>query len=106
MQNLSRSEEETLFFLFVVDVVAGGFSESKDGVVTFPDISTTILEKICQYFYWSLQYSRFIIYLSFHLLLEFDLSNMALSTLLVFFQPESNYIGFSLVNTLVRIGVL
>nr|XP_018453314.1 PREDICTED: elongin-C isoform X1 [Raphanus sativus] len=35
----------------------GGFSESKDGVVTFPDISTTILEKICQYFYWSLQYS-------------------------------------------------
>ncbi|WZZ38945.1 hypothetical protein YC2023_035204 [Brassica napus] len=26
----------------------GGFSESKDGVVTFPDISTTILEKICQ----------------------------------------------------------
>ncbi|KAJ0261426.1 Elongin-C [Hirschfeldia incana] len=36
----------------------GGFSESKDGVVTFPDISTTILEKICQYFYWSLQYSR------------------------------------------------
>ncbi|KAL0784958.1 hypothetical protein Bca101_001203 [Brassica carinata] len=35
-----------------------GFSESKDGVVTFPDISTTILEKICQYFYWSLQYSR------------------------------------------------
>ncbi|KAL0887192.1 hypothetical protein Bca101_011175 [Brassica carinata] len=39
-------------------VWAGGFSESKDGVVTFPDISTTILEKICQYFYWSLQYSR------------------------------------------------
>ncbi|CAN8248463.1 unnamed protein product [Cochlearia groenlandica] len=36
----------------------GGFSESKEGVVTFPDISTTILEKICQYFYWSLQYSR------------------------------------------------
>jgi transcription elongation factor B subunit 1 len=38
--------------------MVGGFSESKDGVVTFPDISTTILEKICQYFYWSLQYSR------------------------------------------------
>ncbi|XP_010535439.1 PREDICTED: transcription elongation factor B polypeptide 1 [Tarenaya hassleriana] len=36
----------------------GGFAESQLGVVTFPDISTTILEKICQYFYWSLQYSR------------------------------------------------
>lgn len=39
--------------------VAGGFAETEHGEVTFPEISTTILEKICQYFYWSLQYSRF-----------------------------------------------
>ncbi|ESR38173.1 hypothetical protein WN944_028142 [Citrus x changshan-huyou] len=36
----------------------GGFAETEHGEVTFPEISTTILEKICQYFYWSLQYSR------------------------------------------------
>ncbi|KAF5939558.1 hypothetical protein HYC85_023817 [Camellia sinensis] len=35
----------------------GGFSEAQHGEVTFPEISTTILEKICQYFYWSLQYA-------------------------------------------------
>ncbi|KAJ6904971.1 hypothetical protein NC652_022878 [Populus alba x Populus x berolinensis] len=37
----------------------GGFAETEHGEVTFPEISTTILEKICQYFYWSLQYARF-----------------------------------------------
>ncbi|GMP49199.1 hypothetical protein CsSME_00016255 [Camellia sinensis var. sinensis] len=36
----------------------GSFAETQHGEVTFPEISTTILEKICQYFYWSLQYSR------------------------------------------------
>ncbi|GAB2286305.1 hypothetical protein Dimus_020722 [Dionaea muscipula] len=35
----------------------GSFAETERGEVTFPDISTTILEKICQYFYWSLQYA-------------------------------------------------
>ncbi|KAL6579704.1 hypothetical protein OROMI_007728 [Orobanche minor] len=35
----------------------GGFAETEHGEVTFPEISTTILEKICQYFYWSLQYA-------------------------------------------------
>ncbi|KAK9123839.1 hypothetical protein Sjap_013441 [Stephania japonica] len=35
----------------------GSFAESREGKVTFPEISTTILEKICQYFYWSLQYA-------------------------------------------------
>ncbi|GMG98290.1 hypothetical protein Nepgr_000130 [Nepenthes gracilis] len=35
----------------------GSFSETEHGEVTFPEISTTILEKICQYFYWSLQYA-------------------------------------------------
>ncbi|MBA0669142.1 hypothetical protein Goklo_001990 [Gossypium klotzschianum] len=37
----------------------GGFAEAEHGEVTFPEISAVILEKICQYFYWSLQYSRF-----------------------------------------------
>ncbi|KAF5954255.1 hypothetical protein HYC85_007111 [Camellia sinensis] len=36
----------------------GSFAETQHGEVTFPEISTTILEKICQYFYWSLQYAR------------------------------------------------
>lgn len=35
----------------------GNFAETEEGVVRFPDISTTILEKVCQYFYWSLQYA-------------------------------------------------
>ncbi|XP_073309786.1 uncharacterized protein [Primulina huaijiensis] len=35
----------------------GGFAETEHGEVTFPEISTTILEKICRYFYWSLQYA-------------------------------------------------
>ncbi|PAN51039.1 hypothetical protein PAHAL_9G565400 [Panicum hallii] len=35
----------------------GGFSETRQGEVRFPEISTHILEKICQYFYWSLHYS-------------------------------------------------
>ncbi|MBA0574598.1 hypothetical protein Golob_001788, partial [Gossypium lobatum] len=35
----------------------GGFAEAEHGEVTFPEISAVILEKICQYFYWSLQYS-------------------------------------------------
>ncbi|GMJ10708.1 hypothetical protein HRI_004740000 [Hibiscus trionum] len=35
----------------------GGFAEAEHGEVTFPEISDVILEKICQYFYWSLQYS-------------------------------------------------
>eukprot|EP00268_Persea_americana_P006094 TRINITY_DN12146_c0_g1_i3.p1 TRINITY_DN12146_c0_g1~~TRINITY_DN12146_c0_g1_i3.p1 ORF type:complete len:128 (-),score=21.16 TRINITY_DN12146_c0_g1_i3:250-633(-) len=36
---------------------AGSFAETQHGEVTFPEISTTILEKICQYFYWSLQFA-------------------------------------------------
>ncbi|XP_050369616.1 uncharacterized protein LOC126787757 [Argentina anserina] len=35
----------------------GGFAETELGVVKFPDISTTILEKICKYFYWNLQFA-------------------------------------------------
>ncbi|KAG8090373.1 hypothetical protein GUJ93_ZPchr0011g28691 [Zizania palustris] len=37
----------------------GGFSETREGEVRFPEITTPILEKICQYFYWSLHYSRY-----------------------------------------------
>lgn len=40
-------------------VLLGSFSETEHRQVTFPEISTTILEKICQYFHWSLQYARF-----------------------------------------------
>ncbi|XP_020595200.1 elongin-C-like [Phalaenopsis equestris] len=45
----------------------GSFAETQHGEVTFPEISTPILEKICQYFYWSLQFARylFIIFLFF-----------------------------------------
>uniref|UniRef100_A0ACD6A4P2 Uncharacterized protein n=1 Tax=Avena sativa TaxID=4498 RepID=A0ACD6A4P2_AVESA len=35
----------------------GGFAETREGEVRFPEISTAILEKICQYFYWSLHYA-------------------------------------------------
>ena len=35
----------------------GSFSETEHGEVTFPEISTTILEKICKYFYWNLQFA-------------------------------------------------
>jgi elongin-C len=56
----------------------GGFSETRQGEVRFPEIPTNILEKICQYFYWSLHYSRFLCLLSTfdnrHLLSPFRLS--------------------------------
>ncbi|XP_057746352.1 uncharacterized protein LOC130965600 [Arachis stenosperma] len=35
----------------------GNFAERRHGEVTFPEICTTILEKICQYFYWHLQFA-------------------------------------------------
>nr|XP_024389576.1 uncharacterized protein LOC112288977 isoform X2 [Physcomitrium patens] len=38
---------------------SGNFTETELGEVKFPEISTPILEKVCQYFYWSLQFSRF-----------------------------------------------
>ncbi|KAK3445512.1 hypothetical protein EUGRSUZ_A01573 [Eucalyptus grandis] len=41
----------------VFSLPAGSFAETELGEVTFPEISTTILEKICQYFYWSMQYA-------------------------------------------------
>ncbi|KAG0585395.1 hypothetical protein M758_2G007700 [Ceratodon purpureus] len=36
---------------------SGSFSETELGEVNFPEISTPILEKVCQYFYWSLQFT-------------------------------------------------
>ncbi|KAJ1704514.1 hypothetical protein LUZ63_004293 [Rhynchospora breviuscula] len=35
----------------------GSFAETQRGEVRFPEISGAVLEKICQYFYWSLHYS-------------------------------------------------
>lgn len=38
--------------------LAGGFTESEQGTVRFPEISTPILERICQYFYYKLRYQH------------------------------------------------
>ena len=34
-----------------------GFSERRNNKITFPEISGKILEKVCQYFYYKLQYT-------------------------------------------------
>ena len=36
---------------------SGGFSERSSNKITFPEISGKILEKVCQYFYYKLQYT-------------------------------------------------
>ena len=36
---------------------SGGFSERSSNKITFPEISGKILEKVCQYFYYELQYT-------------------------------------------------
>ena len=36
---------------------SGGFSERRNNKITFPEISGKILEKVCQYFYYKLQYT-------------------------------------------------
>ena len=36
---------------------SGGFSERSSDKITFPEISGKILEKVCQYFYYKLQYT-------------------------------------------------
>ncbi len=38
----------------------GSFTETQLGEVRFPEISAPILEKVCQYFYWSLQFARLV----------------------------------------------
>ena len=37
---------------------AGSFTETELGEVKFPDISTPVLEKVCQYFHYKLQYQN------------------------------------------------
>lgn len=37
---------------------AGGFQETELGEVRFPEISTPILEKLCQFFYYKLRYTN------------------------------------------------
>lgn len=39
-------------------VCAGNFTETELGEVKFPEISTPILEKVCQYFYYKLRYQN------------------------------------------------
>eukprot|EP00882_Tetradesmus_deserticola_P002224 GHRQ01002376.1.p1 GENE.GHRQ01002376.1~~GHRQ01002376.1.p1 ORF type:complete len:102 (+),score=31.84 GHRQ01002376.1:167-472(+) len=36
----------------------GGFTETEQGEVKFPEINTVILEKVCQYFYYKLRYQN------------------------------------------------
>eukprot|EP00891_Asterochloris_glomerata_P008133 jgi/Astpho2/8133/Aster-03069 len=37
---------------------SGSFTETELGEVKFPDISTPVLEKVCQYFHYKLQYQN------------------------------------------------
>ncbi|KAI5065281.1 hypothetical protein GOP47_0019976 [Adiantum capillus-veneris] len=37
---------------------SGGFKETEVGEVKLPEISTPVLEKVCEFFYWSLQFSN------------------------------------------------
>ena len=39
-------------------VFVGSFTESELGEIRFPEISTPILEKVCQYFYYKLRYTN------------------------------------------------
>jgi transcription elongation factor B subunit 1 len=39
-------------------VNTGSFTETELGEVKFPEISTPILEKVCQYFYYKLKYQN------------------------------------------------
>ena len=39
-------------------IPAGGFIEGEKGEISFPEISTPILEKVCQYFYFKLRYQN------------------------------------------------
>jgi transcription elongation factor B subunit 1 len=41
-----------------MDGPAGTFTETEHGEVRFPEISTPILERVCQYFYYKLRYQN------------------------------------------------
>jgi len=39
-------------------IFAGGFAETERRRVTFPEIPSPVLEHVCQYFYYKLQYNN------------------------------------------------
>ena len=39
-------------------MAAGGFTEAETSEIRFPEISTPVLEKVCQYFYYKLRYQN------------------------------------------------
>lgn len=41
-----------------VACLAGSFTETELGEVKFPEISTPVLEKVCQYFYFKLRHQN------------------------------------------------
>ncbi|KAG6417571.1 hypothetical protein SASPL_119755 [Salvia splendens] len=45
-------------------MLTGGFFETEHRKANFPEISTIILEKICQYFHWYLRYASPLLRLS------------------------------------------
>ena len=44
--------------LFTNKVLEGNFRESEEGVIRFPDISTSALEKVVQYLHYKDRYSN------------------------------------------------
>ncbi|KAG6436212.1 hypothetical protein SASPL_101097 [Salvia splendens] len=77
----------------------GGFSETEHGKVTFPEISTTILEKICQYFYWSLQYASIYLLLWLHGMFIYDEDELVRSLVESLFVSEAREWDLPLANT-------
>lgn len=51
-------EEHINRIIELMSSCTGSFTETQLGEVRFPEISAPILEKVCQYFYWSLQFAR------------------------------------------------
>jgi hypothetical protein len=39
-------------------MLQGGFMESKDGEIQFPEIKSAVLEKVIQYMYYKVRYGR------------------------------------------------
>jgi len=53
-------EEHINRIIELMSSCTGSFTETQLGEVRFPEISAPILEKVCQYFYWSLQFARLV----------------------------------------------
>lgn len=45
--------------IFLSSLMVGGIMEKGHGELRLREISTPILEKICQYLYWALRFARF-----------------------------------------------